>query len=61
MKPAKALVTTPALKYGPTRLYGRCEDGQCDGLARRTCTVCGGEFCLGHCEHPVHSHGADRS
>ncbi len=55
MKIAKGPVTTPADKYGPTALYGECEAGDCQTNARRTCSKCGGHFCLGHATHRAHA------
>jgi len=46
--------TTPAAKYGPTPEYGVCEGGDCCAAARRTCSVCEGQYCLGHAGHDVH-------
>jgi len=47
-------VTTPALKYGPTALYGKCEGVDCERNARATCTTCQGHFCSAHQEHDTH-------
>jgi hypothetical protein len=51
---AKPPVTTPAPKYGPTEIYGRCEFEACRATARATCATCDGHFCLTHAEHKAH-------
>jgi hypothetical protein len=55
MKRSPRPITTPALKYGPTVLYGRCEASECEVPARATCSVCGGQFCRGHLAEELHS------
>ena len=52
--PAKARLTTPAAKYGPTADYGPCEADSCSADARATCIDCDGHFCFGHAEHSDH-------
>jgi hypothetical protein len=62
MPPAKStLITTPAPKYGPTRLYGGCELDGCDSGARVTCTGCGGHFCRNHESHRAHHDVSDEA
>jgi hypothetical protein len=46
--------TTPAPRWGPTPVYGPCEERSCEGTARTTCDTCGGEFCLTHADHNEH-------
>ncbi|MDQ1730471.1 MAG: hypothetical protein QOK10_630 [Pseudonocardiales bacterium] len=58
---AQWLDTTPALKYGPTDLYGSCEAEDCTDGARLTCSVCGGQFCRSHGVHEAHRESADDS
>lgn len=50
MPTAKQPVTTAAPKYGPTKLYGRCEFEDCRANARTTCAICDGHFCRTHAE-----------
>lgn len=53
--------TTPAPKYGPTSLYGTCEFVGCGATARVTCSVCEGDFCLGHASHIDHGGDAPKT
>lgn len=56
------LDTTAKPKYGPTPDYGRCEASACSATARATCPKCGGQHCLSHAGHDVHTHQrADRA
>jgi hypothetical protein len=50
--------TEPALKYGPTADYGRCEAPECGARARQTCIRCEAHVCFGHAEHGTHQVGA---
>jgi hypothetical protein len=60
MKRKQPAITTPALKYGPTELYGSCEVEGCAWKSRTTCSECGGDFCREHTAHSVHARpGAD--
>lgn len=43
--------------YGPTPLYGECEELDCQAQARTTCESCDGEYCRTHTEHPHTQHG----
>lgn len=59
-KPARAPVTYPAPKFGPTSEYGDCEAANCALDARTTCPVCAGHHCRRHHAHETHAatHGS---
>ncbi len=50
--------TEPALKYGPTLVYGRCEASECEARARTTCISCKAHVCFGHSDHAAHEAGS---
>lgn len=51
----RPLVTTPALKYDVTEIYGDCEHDGCEQQARVTCSICATEVCRNHAEHDTHA------